>query len=444
MYWLILNGGISFLECFLFLEFVTRYNRMDATSRLHRSLFITTWMLSLGAVLLTEFLEAGMQARLLVRTALVFLYSLYCLEGTLISKVVSCLFFPCMLAIAQALTGAAIARILNIPLRAVIEGLGLYHVIYHIFTLLILYYATRVFLRFRDSYRYPYKKIYILITSLISIISITFVCIIIDILMESTTSNSTSMLLIFAIASILSVNLVIYHLYGSIGREGRLESENQMLRQYLQYEHRHMEDLKKMYESIRRLRHEMKNHLNLIEQKLIAGDTQQALEQIQEIRGHIRNLQTTVQTDNETLNFIINSHLALAAEHQISCKVQISNTRFLISDIDLHSMLGNMLTNAIEASSVLDITQRDLIIHISIQRGYHSFTVKNKIDTSILQKNPDLITTKKDLYSHGFGVSVIRAIAAKYQGHEDFYEQDGYFCVQVLLPDSQREETWDE
>ena len=434
MHWMVLNSVISFFECLLFMEFVSRYNHIDWTLRLSKYLFIITWLLSFGAVILTEYLGIGMQARLLIRTALVFLFSLYCLDGTLIGKVVSCLFFPCILSIAQALTGVAISRILNLSIRAVMNGSGIPHLIYRFFTVLILFYATRIFLRFRDNYRYPYKKIYIVITSLVSVISISFVCLIIDILLESSLSGSTSMLLLLAIAAILIVNIVIYHLYGSIGREGNLQRENQMLRQYLQYEQRHMDDQKHMYDRIRSLRHEMKNHLNLVEQQLASGNLELALQKIHELRGEIQNLQTTVQTDNETLNFIINSHLSLAAEHQIPCKVQISDTRFQIRDIDLHSMLGNMLTNAIEASLTELPEHRDLLIHISMQRGYHCFTVKNKVTSSILKTNPNLITTKEDLFSHGFGISVIRGIAACYQGHEDFYEQDGYFCVQVLIP----------
>ena len=93
MLWIIADQLLLLIECFLYLEYVTRYNGIDWTRRLNRAAFFITFLLSYGIVNITDARIASMQARLLVRTAILFVYSLYFLEGTLTAKSLSCLFF---------------------------------------------------------------------------------------------------------------------------------------------------------------------------------------------------------------------------------------------------------------------------------------------------------------------------------------------------------------
>ena len=51
----------------------------------------------------------------------------------------------------------------------------------------------------------------------------------------------------------------------------------------------------------------------------------------------------------------------------------------------------------------------------------------------VLEKNPGLLTTKEDRGHHGIGLSVVRSIAAKYQGNFQARWENGYFCVTVML-----------
>ena len=129
--------------------------------------------------------------------------------------------------------------------------------------------------------------------------------------------------------------------------------------------------------------------------------------------------------------------------HQASTKVVIEESSIPMKDIDLHSLLGNLFNNAIEALEKIPEDKRDLQVEIRPKGGYISILVKNRILESVLEKNPHLITSKEDVSQHGFGVKIIRSLAEKYQGYADFYESDSYFCAQVLIPqriDPEREE----
>ena len=59
--------------------------------------------------------------------------------------------------------------------------------------------------------------------------------------------------------------------------------------------------------------------------------------------------------------------------------------------------------------------------------------MKNAIDSSILAVNPHLLSDKPDAGNHGYGTKIIKDIAAKHQGYVDFYEENGFFCCNVIL-----------
>ena len=59
--------------------------------------------------------------------------------------------------------------------------------------------------------------------------------------------------------------------------------------------------------------------------------------------------------------------------------------------------------------------------------------MKNSIEGSVIQNNPNLITTKKDKHLHGLGTKIIKDIAKKYNGMADFFENDDFFICHIIL-----------
>ena len=91
-----------------------------------------------------------------------------------------------------------------------------------------------------------------------------------------------------------------------------------------------------------------------------------------------------------------------------------------------------MLDNAIEAS--VNASEKYIYVSVCKKHGWDTITVKNKIDSSVLGVNPELASTKSEKEKHGIGVKQIKSIAEKYDGMTDIYEDDGMFCVSVMIP----------
>ncbi|MFQ9802305.1 MAG: hypothetical protein ACLR23_29195 [Clostridia bacterium] len=61
------------------------------------------------------------------------------------------------------------------------------------------------------------------------------------------------------------------------------------------------------------------------------------------MRGKINQIQNYVHTENDFLNFVLNTRLSLAAEQEIPVKIQIEDTDFAFMEpMDFQSLLGNI------------------------------------------------------------------------------------------------------
>ena len=437
MLWIAVNQALLFLECFLFVEFVTRFNRIDWTRRACRVAMILAWAISFLIVLIPGPMQQDIQARLLIRTAILFLYTLYFLEGPIIGKVLSCLFFPFILMTAMILTALPLQLLPGVTWEILWGEPGLFQSINLFFSLLLTFYVTRIFLRYRAVYYQPYKNTHVTAALLVPVATLLSISVLIAIL--PTADTMTSILLLLAIAATIAANLILYYLIANLGREGTLVRENDMLRALAAYEEHNIDDRRALYEETRSIRHEMKNHLTLLEQYIQSGRSDEAQEIIETLRGRIETQAVQIQSPNETLNFILNTSLAQAASLKIRTKVLVEESRIQLSDLDLYSLMGNMLNNAIEALSRLPEEMRDLYIELSRKGGYTAILVRNRVLGSALADNPNLKTTKENADHHGFGLRIIRDVAERNGGMTDIFEQDGYFNVQVLIPAGEEE-----
>lgn len=238
-----------------------------------------------------------------------------------------------------------------------------------------------------------------------------------------------------AIFIIIVMNLAIYYLFLRVSRANRLKQDYSLLEfQYLS-EQKRMEDAKQMYQEIRSLRHDIKNHLLCID--LLAEQEKHG-----EIRNYIHELseqskelnRTLLFTGNDILDAILNTKISAAERKGIHCTTEISCTQFPMTQSDMSVLLGNLLDNAIEAAVLAEDKRVD--VKIARQGSYLLIMVRNTIVSSVLRENPELETSKKEKSVHGFGIRNIRKIVDKYNGLLEHGEEENLFICSILLPDS--------
>ena len=193
------------------------------------------------------------------------------------------------------------------------------------------------------------------------------------------------------------------------------------------------DEIKKVQQQIRLLKHDMKNHTLVILSYLEENKTEKARQYAGEILDKLNRMYTYVNVGNSLLSYIINSKLSRAKEQGVEIKVEIENLPFAyMESVDFSALLNNMLDNALCAA--LNSRKKRLEVDISSRKGIDVITVKNSIDESVLKNNPELKSSKEEP-GHGYGMKQIKAITEKYNGNIDIYEKKEMFIVSVMLFD---------
>ena len=205
------------------------------------------------------------------------------------------------------------------------------------------------------------------------------------------------------------------------------------------------EEIRQLHQNTRKLKHDMRNHLMVMASYMNSGDYENARKYVSEILEKLNAVRSYVETGNPLLNHILNDKLEICRQEGIDVKADIGRCAFeKMKGIDFSAVFSNAVDNAIEASRKEE--RKEIVISVYEKKGYDVICVKNRISESVLEKNPELKSTKisgsgsnaagDELAGekHGFGVSQIKEIVESYEGMTDFYEEDGFFTVNMFVP----------
>ena len=149
---------------------------------------------------------------------------------------------------------------------------------------------------------------------------------------------------------------------------------------------------------------------------------------------NIKAIKSTVYTDNKFIDSLLNYKIGMAIDKNIKIETIIDKNISVISDVDLCCIIGNLLDNAIEACEKENIEDKIIILHMAVKNSCLLICVKNSIAESVITKNPNFITTKRNNEMHGIGLKSIKSIVEKYSGSFKISEQEEkFFIVEVLL-----------
>ena len=183
------------------------------------------------------------------------------------------------------------------------------------------------------------------------------------------------------------------------------------------------------------IKHDMKNNLSSIYSLIDNGQYDDAKRLCLDCSDSIAKVYTPINTDNPTLNAILNVEIEKARQNDISFSYTITDSLSFVSSTDVVSIIGNLCDNAIEYLSSVDKSQRKMSLEITVRSDYRIIMCRNIILSSVLSVNPDMKTTKNDEALHGKGLSILRSIAEKYNGSLGYQEDDDSFEVTLVIKD---------
>lgn len=200
--------------------------------------------------------------------------------------------------------------------------------------------------------------------------------------------------------------------------------------QELEQKQAYWQDRLRDEERIRSIYHDMKNHLLVLQTR--TDHPQEVMQSIQTLQEQISDFESYIHTGNDFLDILLRDKAQIARQKQIdfSAVIQLEDVGFL-TPLDISTIFGNALDNAIEASEKLPQELRLITAKASRIRDMLVITVENSMLPGPAAGGR---TSKQDPFVHGFGLPNIRKAVEKYGGQCKAETSDGRFVLKIVIP----------
>ena len=179
-----------------------------------------------------------------------------------------------------------------------------------------------------------------------------------------------------------------------------------------------------MEKNIKEIYHDLRNFCLLSDEEYISKILKEKI-------GHY---EIFYPTNNEFLDIVVADKLQEAYNRgiNIECDVDFTEGDF-IDPLDICSIFGNILDNAIEAADAIEEEEKYIFFYINSRGNFINVILRNSIKRGVVL-NEDFTTTKKNKGFHGYGTPNVRRALSKYNGECYLNRGEKEFHVSIIIP----------
>jgi sensor histidine kinase regulating citrate/malate metabolism len=231
-------------------------------------------------------------------------------------------------------------------------------------------------------------------------------------------------------------NMVLFYAF-----QKHTEDISEAARQEVELIHKNAEierltKIAEMNDDYREVVHNMTHSLKAIEKLAMEHDVENVREIVEDLTGRLVQREIYEYSNHRMINTILSEYESKAEQKKIKFDVYVEPGCIIkqVKDIDLVSMLGNVLDNAFEAAGKVE--DSSVVFRMFMHEKGKMCIIKavNDYEEDIIEKNGVVQTTKKEKGIHGIGLKSIAKTAEKYKGSFSYYTEDKKFYAVLLLP----------
>ena len=154
------------------------------------------------------------------------------------------------------------------------------------------------------------------------------------------------------------------------------------------------------------------------------------------MEAELRAYEAQNKTGNQVLDTVLTGKSLTCQQRGIRLTYVADGAALdFLDEMDLCTLFGNALDNAIESVERLpDLDRRLIHLTVARQKGFVQIRVENIFEGTLRFEGDLPVTTKEDKRSHGYGLKSIRATAEKYDGSVTIRTRENWFELRVLFP----------
>ena len=242
-------------------------------------------------------------------------------------------------------------------------------------------------------------------------------------------------LVVVNIMALLLLNIYFLYLFRYFFRASKLEQEMKISQVQNELQYLHYEELEQKYRESRKVLHDMKNHLQAVEQ-LYEGENKEAGD------NYVRNLYHMINilgekyySSNRMLNIILNEKLSQAQKLGIKVSAEVGDADFSdIQDIDITIIFANLQDNALEAA--VSAADPWMELKIDIVQDFRVIRIRNSrgVKPGSPAQDSNELTLHSSLGHMGLGLENVRQTLGKYHGSLEQTETEKEYCINIMIP----------
>lgn len=186
-------------------------------------------------------------------------------------------------------------------------------------------------------------------------------------------------------------------------------------------------------DELNRKYHDMKNFLLYLQANEAGGRELES--SVNELMKSINPFGNSISSGNAVVDVILGEKLSACVKEEITCVPYLDGSLLnFVKPLDLCTLIGNAMDNAIESCRQIPETERR---HIRLHTSERGSTVVLSVRNTFLVA-PDLrdgmpTTTKEDVRNHGYGLRNMRYLAEHYGGMLSCRIEGEEFVLRVTL-----------
>lgn len=266
-----------------------------------------------------------------------------------------------------------------------------------------------------------------------SVIGLSFAGIVLLNVIRDTSSDEKMPLLLCLESCLILIAAVCFYMTVLLNKTQRESERFKLLSQQNEFHRQYAENVKKQYDDMRRIRHDIKQTYSVVLTLLKDQKISEAFEFIQSSACRVADAEVLIDVGNDVINALLNEKLSAAKQQGIQILCNVDSRISDIDKVDLCNLLGNMLDNAVEACARCEEDRRMIEVNIKSFGDKRLIEITNSVSGKVLEQNKLPKTTKADSELHGFGLKSICSIAEKYNGSVHFVQEEELFRCDVVL-----------
>lgn len=195
----------------------------------------------------------------------------------------------------------------------------------------------------------------------------------------------------------------------------------------------HYRQLNARIEETRRIRHDMRHHIRLLQAYAAEGNLEHVKAYLGQLSPAMDLMGPVTFTSNYALDAVLCHYTALAEKEKIETDIRVMVPgRTVLPDDELCVVMGNLLENAVEACKRQESGRKFIFLRCLQDDSRLSIVLDNSFMGDVQYERGYFRSSKRE--SVGIGVESVKAIVKRHGGIGTFVPEEKVFKVSIILP----------